>query len=333
MQGAPVLSGATRSITVEGASEDCVDAGGQMDAAQSSLFLGSFAGDNPTLRRLRRIVGVHPPSSVRVVDSVAAADIALYVENGYAGIREALRARRDIGRKMPCFVFSESDWPYPFLPGLYPSLTRRRPWAASWAYILPPAQAAADDAGDDRRYLFSFVGRASTHKVRETVLCLDTPDTPCIDASAAGGRFPGWDYRRSFDQLIRESRFVLCPRGIGASSIRVFEAMRAGRVPVIVSDAWLEPPVGDWTRFSLRIPEARVVDIPAVCRAYEGRAAEMGRAAREAYHTYFAPERFIDSVIAQMLVLEGYARPRLAMAAAALTLRDLRAAARSLRGG
>ncbi len=36
------------------------------------------------------------------------------------------------------------------------------------------------------------------------------------------------------------------PRGIGASSVRIFEAMRAGRAPVIISDDWIVPPVGDW---------------------------------------------------------------------------------------
>ena len=46
------------------------------------------------------------------------------------------------------------------------------------------------------------------------------------------------DYYRRYAELTKASKFVLCPRGVGASTIRLFETMRMGRVPVILS-AWL----------------------------------------------------------------------------------------------
>lgn len=303
-----------------------------MSAQRRAVFLHSFAGENPTLRRLRRIAALHPPATVDVVDDLRAADTVLHVENGYAGLREAMRGMRGAGRPVERFIFSESDWPYPFLPGLFPSLTRRLPWAAGWSYLLPESGAGPDpDApGAGPRYLFSFAGRLATHGLRQRIARLDTPETPCFDVATADTRFPGWDYRRSFVELLRDSRFVLCPRGIGASSIRVFEAMRLGRVPVIVSDAWIAPPVGDWSRFSLRVPEARVAEIPDLCRANADRAAAMGREARAAYEAFFAPERFLDAAIAQLMALRDGAKPRAMMAAAAVSLREFRSAASDL---
>jgi Exostosin family len=42
--------------------------------------------------------------------------------------------------------------------------------------------------------------------------------------------------------VLQQSAFILCPIGKGPSSMRIFEAMRAGRAPVIISDAWDPPP-------------------------------------------------------------------------------------------
>ena len=52
---------------------------------------------------------------------------------------------------------------------------------------------------------------------------------------------------------------MICPRGWGSSSIRLFEVMEMGRVPVIISDAWVnEAP--KWADFSVRVSEADVFE-------------------------------------------------------------------------
>ena len=59
-----------------------------------------------------------------------------------------------------------------------------------------------------------------------------------------------------------DSRFVLCPRGYGTSSYRLFETMRLGRVPVIISDEWVPPLGPSWLNCSIRISEKRVRELP-----------------------------------------------------------------------
>ena len=224
------------------------------------------------------------------------ADI-LFVESGYIGLESVgkLRAvRRTSGAEV--YLFSESDWPFALVPGLYCSLTKRLPWARSWAFVLDDAN-FVNGEGVARRYLFSFIGRLSTHPIRERIRLLDGPHTPCLDTSNGLQRFGYWDYRRTFSRVLTESDFVLCPRGIGSSSMRVFETMRAGRVPVIISDDWIEPPCGSWARFSIRVPELDIERIPEICERHRHQAATMGALARRTFVEYFSPAAFFDSAL------------------------------------
>jgi len=81
------------------------------------------------------------------------------------------------------------------------------------------------------------------------------------------------------------------------SSIRLFEAMRAGCVPVIISDDWIEPPCGNWSSFSIRIPESDVARIPDVCSSRFDHAREMGMLAASTFRRYFAPDVFLDNAV------------------------------------
>ena len=72
---------------------------------------------------------------------------------------------------------------------------------------------------------------------------------------------PG-ESRARYVGSIKDSAFVLCPRGGGTSTFRLFETMMLGRVPVILSDQWV-PRVGpDWESFSLRVMERDVSKVP-----------------------------------------------------------------------
>jgi hypothetical protein len=59
--------------------------------------------------------------------------------------------------------------------------------------------------------------------------------------------------------------------------------MRAGRVPVIISDEWLPPSRIDWNSFSVRVPEQDVHRLPSLLREYEAQAQAMGELARHVW--------------------------------------------------
>ncbi len=81
--------------------------------------------------------------------------------------------------------------------------------------------------------------------------------------------------------------------------MRVFEAMEAGAVPVIISDDWI-PPLGmQWEQFSLRIAEEDIGLIPSLLESRRSELYSMGRAARQVWEDYFAPDRIFNWLIDQ----------------------------------
>ena len=85
------------------------------------------------------------------------------------------------------------------------------------------------------------------------------------------------------------------------SSWRLFETLKAGRVPVIISDQWVPPEGPAWESFSVRVPERNVAAIPTLLERLEPRAAEMGCQARRAYEHWFAAETAFHTVVGACL--------------------------------
>ena len=104
------------------------------------------------------------------------------------------------------------------------------------------------------------------------------------------------------------SRFVLCPRGKGTSSIRLCETLAAGHVPVIISDAWVAPHGPDWERFTLFWPELSQDGLVELLEETNGDWAEMSAGARAAYQEFFAPDAWFHRVMDLCDQLKGSGR-------------------------
>jgi hypothetical protein len=84
----------------------------------------------------------------------------------------------------------------------------------------------------EAKYLFSFVGNSSNcASLRKRILKLKHAESLLEDSSSSQS-----DRDVRYAEFLSKSKFVLCPRGLGPSTWRVFETMRAQRVPV--SDEW-----------------------------------------------------------------------------------------------
>jgi hypothetical protein len=105
------------------------------------------------------------------------------------------------------------------------------------------------------------------------------------------------DYDRRYAEVTKASKFVLCPRGLSPSSIRLFETMRIGRVPVILSDAWLQPLGPEWTKFSIRVAERDSKKIPKILEDREGEAMAMGELARKEWERWFSEEVLFHQLV------------------------------------
>jgi hypothetical protein len=152
-------------------------------------------------------------------------------------------------------------------------------------------------------YLASFVGCASSVPIRQRLVALKddrihlSDNTSAFIGAIRGGRTDEVDrLKKQFVETALASKFILCPRGFGASSIRLFEAMQLGRAPVVISDRWVEPEGPDWTRLCIRIQERNVERLPTILRGREAEAEELGTNARAAWEKYFAPEAHFNHI-------------------------------------
>jgi hypothetical protein len=263
----------------------------------------------PVFRELARIdrFGVH-----RLTDEHSQADCILFLDANEHASDWALRTIRrhplTKAYRKKVFIYNELDQPWCAVQGLYASMPRscfdtRRQRAC--AYLLQdfnPYIPWARESSGEPDLLYSFLGRrCPSHSLRERVLGLpqsrsvlvDTSDINFFGSDAAGleGR------KREYAQVMCRSKFVLCPRGAGTSSFRLFEAMAAGRVPVVISDEWVPPPGPDWSGCALFVPEADVADVPRFLAANEHRAAPMGIAARREWEAWFAPDVLFHHMI------------------------------------
>jgi hypothetical protein len=264
--------------------------------------------------------GVH-----KVVEDPGEADLILFVETDGAAGHYFHRVRshpvyREFRSKS--YLFAAADTVVPFLPGVYTSIERRWYWPAwtrSGHYL------GVKERGDLRyepgylpSRLYSFVGAANTHPVRQRIMQLRQPDAVLMDSHAESlaierGELPPVPPEEFFQRYVRsieDCAFVLCPRGGGTSSFRLFETMMLGRVPVIVSDQWVPPDGPHWASFSLRVDEDRVHTIPALLETRAADARAMGGEARATWLDWFSEGASFHRTVEWCLDLAPSARAR-----------------------
>ncbi len=239
-------------------------------------------------------------------DSPEEADVIIFIENThfddylYKRVREHDLVRR---YREKTFMYNEADKPWSALPGLYCSMPRRffqHSKQIAFPYICTPNEFIKDVHTWDveKRWLFSFVGSTS-HRCRHEVIALSQASKGVQDTS----EFNVWDCTKdtkasqgmNFAHTMAESHFMLCPRGIGTSSYRLFETLEAGRAPVIISNQWVPTPHINWD-FAVRVDERDIKSIPTLLRSIENEAADRGKAARAAWESAYSPDVMFDTV-------------------------------------
>ena len=246
----------------------------------------------------------------RLTDDAGEAAVILFSDGGTKSYQR-LAFRSECFKQYPekCFVFAQGDLPLALLPGVYTSIEKSwydPRWTRSGFYVhidneerfsLQPWQ-------EEIPYLFSFVGSCGNASVRQRLSAINDPRFYLSDTSKqVATAFASWEaaaikqLNDTYMEATQQSRFVLCPRGMGASSFRLFEVMSMGRAPVILSDEWV-PPVGpDWAQFSITVPEADVLKLPQILAPLADAAQEMGRVARQQWERWFAPPVLFDTTV------------------------------------
>lgn len=118
--------------------------------------------------------------------------------------------------------------------------------------------------------------------------------------------------RREYITLLRQSMTVCCPRGTGRNSIRFFETLAMGRIPVLISD-YVELPFEDripYDDFVIRVPEHRILDLAEYVSAF--------------FESHSSVE-IIDKMRSARYYWDRFLRPDAWAASVAMVLEDIRA--------
>jgi hypothetical protein len=209
-----------------------------------------------------------------------------------ATIETLSRQFRNSPQRDRMFVFDPQDDPLGLFPGVYASLRdylfdKRRHRTGGYMKTFNEFVAYRDPAASIPDFLFSFQGNL-TSRVRRNILSIDFGRSDiCIEQTRPFWKRTGAPesvpFKKRYAETMWRSKFVLCPRGVGTSSFRLFETMQSGRVPIIISDSWVPSKDIHWEKFSLRVRERDIRKIPQTCLATEHRWMEMGRQARRAW--------------------------------------------------
>jgi hypothetical protein len=122
--------------------------------------------------------------------------------------------------------------------------------------------------------LISFQGSITSHPIRKNIL----------DALKKFHNFHFYptklwnleenkgELRQQYLHSMNDSQFVMCPRGVGLNSIRFFETLRMGRIPILLADdtklplSWLI----NYENFVVFVPENAILNTyQYVCRWLE----------------------------------------------------------------
>jgi hypothetical protein len=141
-----------------------------------------------------------------------------------------------------------------------------------------------------KRHLASFIGTHMPHYLSDVRLRLQAlAGTPGFEVQVTAEKWHFEDvvYRHQvhheplagsyavdetvsrYNRLLSDSVFSLCPAGAGPNTLRLWESLAVGSVPVLLGhNPWL--PTGgtlapiDWDRIVLRVPDEQIGQLPAM---------------------------------------------------------------------
>lgn len=289
--------------------------------ADTLVFITSAYSDAEPISSFLQAAKESSRTRYRLTDDADEADLILFIENSRYHKDRYFRklTNHPLVRNYPqkVFMYNPHDTPWLVLPGLYASMPKQRfdnkvIAACNYVEVINPYVRC--DFDKQPTYLFSFCG-TPYRGVRSRIAKLTHPRAS-INAFAANmyGHGRKNEPMMNYAELLVDSKFILCPKGIGTSSIRLFEVLKAGRVPVIISDNWVPPKGPDWHNIAVFVPEHATDQIPRLLEMEEHQWEQKARAARAAWEQYFSPDVVLNYMIEQILELQNLSSYKMPLA-------------------
>ena len=223
-------------------------------------------------------------------DCILFPDLHLHLDFELRGLRKHALWKRHAEKIL---VYDERDKPTLPLRGLFVSMEKTRfdpqTQRACAYYSNRPAFEPTHEREPD--LLFSFVGSPS-HPIRERLFELKHPRAHIerLSHSQFWDENAAREQRENFATLMARAKFSLCPRGHGTSSIRLFETLGAGRVPVVISDDWTPLPEIVEADCAIFVAQSDIGKLPEILEEAEPRFETMARNAKQVFANHYASD-------------------------------------------
>jgi len=149
--------------------------------------------------------------------------------------------------------------------------TKGQRWHNIKMFPVPYYPTITHPPAEKKDILYSFIGFGS-HPFRDVIFKLPTRDLPDVVIKRRNSWYlknkKGLDQRiAEYRNVLSRSRFGLCPRGNSPNTLRLFELMGAGAIPIILADTLYLPPGIDWNKCVIRVKEADARSVDEIIRA------------------------------------------------------------------
>jgi len=164
-----------------------------------------------------------------------------------------------------------------------------------------------------RQYLTSFIGQHEQYyltEIRVKIFSIFSNYKDCFIKRRNGWHYGGMvygnkletnkEYEKEYSDILSKSKFSLCPSGSGPNSIRIWESMSYGSVPVILADTLILPEIKNinWEDYFILCKEKDINFLyDYLSNVTPERLEKLSNNCIDLYNTYFAPEKMYLQVI------------------------------------
>jgi hypothetical protein len=103
-------------------------------------------------------------------------------------------------------------------------------------------------------------------------------------------------YKREYENVLQRSRFSLCPRGTGPSTLRFWESLAVGAIPISIADELVLPSGINWQECVLFIPEKDILRIPEILAQISLKKEELMRQKCFEAYEYFSGDGLVQNI-------------------------------------
>jgi hypothetical protein len=184
------------------------------------------------------------------------------------------------------------------------------------AYPLYPAQRNETNLINDlnnRKYFTSFIGQYDHYylsKIRENIFQLFSKYNDSLIVRRNGWHYhhmvygnlkkTNEDFEKEYKQNLQDTIFSLCPSGSGPNSIRIWESMSFGCIPVILADTLVLPEIKDinYNDFFIIWKESEIEKLYDYLKSISNdKLIEMSNKNIEMYNKYFSVDTINQTII------------------------------------